>query len=73
MEGLEGNEVINWDHPDQPICIGVTLPLKTRQAFIELLNKYKHVFSWTPTGMVGVDRGVIEHKLMIRPGTKEVK
>nr|KAJ0225073.1 hypothetical protein LSAT_V11C100018890 [Lactuca sativa] len=71
LEGLEGNEVINWDHPDQPICIGVTLPLKTRQAFIELLNKYKHVFSWTPTGMVGVDRGVIEHKLMIRPGTKE--
>lgn len=40
--------------------------MKIRKSLIELLKKYKHVFAWTPTDMVGVDRGVIEHKLMIR-------
>lgn len=73
MDGPKGKEVINRVQPDQIVRIGVTLLQKTRQALIELLKKYKHVFSWTPTDMVGIDRGIIEHKLMIRYKTKEIK
>nr|KAJ0224953.1 hypothetical protein LSAT_V11C100048380 [Lactuca sativa] len=28
---------------------------------------------WTPTDMIGVDRKLIEHKLMTNPGAKEIK
>lgn len=68
----EGKEIINREHPYQPVSVGTAFPQTTRQEFIELLKKYRHVFSWTPTYMVGVDRGVIEHKLMIRHRTKEI-
>ncbi|CAI9290990.1 unnamed protein product [Lactuca saligna] len=32
-----------------------------------------HIFAWIPTDIVGVDRKVIELKLMIKPGSKETK
>lgn len=66
-------EVINKEYPSQKVNVGTALLTATRQELIRLLQKYKHVFSWTPTDMVGVDRGIIEHKLMIKPGAKEVK
>lgn len=66
-------EVINKEYPSQKVNVGTALPTATRQELIRLLQKYKHVFSWTPTDRVGVDRGIIEHKLMIKPGAKEVK
>lgn len=69
----EEGVIINVEYPDQPVSIGVHLPPTIRQELIELLKKYKHVFAWTPTYMVGVDRKVIEHKLMIKPGTNVVK
>lgn len=53
--------------------VGTALPVKTRQALVQLLQKYKHVFTWTPTNMVGVDRGIIEHKLMKKLGAKKIK
>lgn len=37
-----------------------------------LLKQYKHVFALTPTDMVGVHKEVIEHKLMIKQGEKEI-
>lgn len=52
--------------------MGTAIPAKTRQALVHLLHKYKHVFAWTPTNMARVDRGIIEKKLMIKPGAKEI-
>nr|KAJ0214035.1 hypothetical protein LSAT_V11C400197270 [Lactuca sativa] len=69
----KGKEVINEGYPDQPIDVGSDLPSPTRRALVDLLKRYKHVFAWTPTDMVRVERKVIEHKLMIKPGVKEVK
>nr|KAJ0216727.1 hypothetical protein LSAT_V11C300147310 [Lactuca sativa] len=69
----KGKEVINERYPDQPINVGSDLPSHTIIALVDLLKSYKHVFTWTPTDMVGVERKVIEHKLMIKPGVKEVK
>lgn len=69
----KGKEVINEEYPDQPVNVGSDLPSHTRRALVDLLKRYKHVFAWTPTDMVGVERKVIEHKLMIKPGVKEVK
>ncbi|XP_023755822.1 uncharacterized protein LOC111904277 [Lactuca sativa] len=66
-------EVINDEHSDQTTSIGGNLPGHTRRALIDLLRRYKHIFAWTPTDMVGVERKIIEHKLMIKPGTKEIK
>lgn len=73
VEPTSGKEIFNKKYPDQPVSIGNTISLARRQALISLLKKYKHVFSWIPTNMVGVDRKVIGHKLMIKPGTKETK
>ncbi|KAL7583074.1 uncharacterized protein LOC111911354 [Lactuca sativa] len=70
---IKGKEVINERYPDQPVSVGCDLPNHTRRALVNLLKRYKHVFAWTPTDMVGVERKVIEHKLMIGPGVKEVK
>ncbi|XP_023735853.2 uncharacterized protein LOC111883767 [Lactuca sativa] len=70
---VKGKEVIDEGYPDQPIDVGSDLPSHIRRALVDLLKRYKHVFAWTPTDMVGVERKVIEHKLMIKPGVKEVK
>ncbi|XP_023742246.1 uncharacterized protein LOC111890354 [Lactuca sativa] len=70
---VKEKDIINENHPDQPINVGCDLPDHTRRALVDLLKRYKHVFAWTPTDMVGVERRVMEHKLMIRPGAKEVK
>ena len=72
-ESAYEKEVINEEHCDQTINIGRNLPGHTRRALVDLLRRYTHIFAWTPTDMVGVDRKIIEHKLMIKPGTKEVK
>ncbi|CAH1441273.1 unnamed protein product [Lactuca virosa] len=73
QDPTKGKEVINEGYPDQPISIGHDLPGHVREAVVDLLKRYKHIFAWTPTDMVGVDRKVIEHKLAIKPGKKEVK
>ena len=64
-------EIINKEYSDQPVSVGNNLPSGTRQVLIRLLKEYIHVFTWTPTYMVGVDRKVIEHRLMIKPRMKE--
>ncbi|XP_023754008.1 uncharacterized protein LOC111902400 [Lactuca sativa] len=69
---VKGKEVINERHPDQPVSIGRDLPSHIRKTMVDLLKCYKHAFSWTPTGMVGVERKIIEHKLVIKPEAKEV-
>ncbi|CAH1447164.1 unnamed protein product [Lactuca virosa] len=69
----DGGEAINREHPDQRVTVGTTLPAKAREALVQILQRYKYVFAWTPADMVGVDRGIIEHKLMIKPETKEMK
>lgn len=73
VEKANEKEVINLEYPNQPVSIGRNLPERTRGKLVSLLRQYKHVFTWTPTDMVGVDRKVIEHRLMIESGTKEVK
>nr|KAJ0215557.1 hypothetical protein LSAT_V11C300120830 [Lactuca sativa] len=73
VETENEKEVINEEYSDQSISIGRNLPERTRGKLVSLLRRYKHVFAWTPTDMVGMDRKVIEHKLMIKLGTKEVK
>lgn len=72
-EPANDKEIINKEYPDQLVSVGNNLTPSTRQALINLLKKYIHVFAWTPTDMVGVERKVIEQKLMIKPGMKETK
>lgn len=66
-------EVVSEEQPDQVISVGHNLPGRTRKALVDLLRRYKHIFAWDPIDMVGVNREIIEHKLMIKPGTREVK
>lgn len=68
-----GKEVIHEEYLDHPVNVGSNLREPTRRALIDLLKQYEHVFAWTPTDMVGVDREVIEHMLIIKKGAKEVK
>ena len=65
--------MIGERHPNQLVSIGYNLLGHVREAMVNFLKRYKHVFAWTPTNMVGVDRKLIEHKFMIKPGVKEVK
>lgn len=53
VEPTSGNEIINKDYSDQPFYVGNNLPSTTRQALVDLLKKYKHVFISTPKNMVG--------------------
>ena len=46
-------------NPNQPISVGVYLPRVTREALVSILKKYKHVFAWMPTNLVGGDRKLI--------------
>ncbi|KAI3493481.1 hypothetical protein L1887_41873 [Cichorium endivia] len=65
--------IINPAYPEQLVKVGNTLPADVRDAVITLLRKYKHVFAWQPSDMVGVDRSVIEHSLNVKAGSSAIK
>lgn len=61
------------EYSDQLVRIRIHLSPATRQELIKLLKKYKHVFAWRSTYMIGVSIKVIKDKLMIKLRNKEVK
>lgn len=73
LELRNGCVVINMEYSDQLVRIRIHLSPATRQELIKLLKKYKHVFAWRSTYMIGVSIKVIKDKLMIKLRNKEVK
>jgi hypothetical protein len=52
----------------RPTFISKKLNPELREAMIILLREYTDYFAWDYTEMPGLDRGIIEHRLPLKPG-----
>jgi hypothetical protein len=53
--------------------ISANLDSSFRKKLIKLLKEYKDCFAWDYSGMPGLDRSIVEHRLPIKPGFKPYK
>jgi hypothetical protein len=59
--------------PDKVISIGTEMCPQEQAELLQFLDKNSDVFAWSTSGLVGVSREVIEHKLQLNPCVKPKK
>ena len=57
----------------RPTYISAKIDLELRVEVIQLLKEFKDCFAWDYDEMPGLDRGLVELQLPIKPGNKPVK
>ncbi|KAG5564943.1 hypothetical protein RHGRI_000971 [Rhododendron griersonianum] len=55
------------------VQIGSALSEEERQALVELLKEFEHVFAWSHADMPGIDPEIVEHRIPLHPDAKPVK
>jgi hypothetical protein len=65
-EKLEEVDIRNGDKP-RPTFISANLESGFREKLIKLLKEYKDCFAWDYSEMPGLDRSIVEHRLLIKP------
>jgi hypothetical protein len=56
-------DIGNGDRP-RPTFISAKLDSKCNQQITNLLKEYKYCFAWDYTEMPGLDRSIVEHRLL---------
>jgi hypothetical protein len=71
-EKLEEVDIGNGDKL-RPTFISANLESGFREELIQLLKEYKDCFAWDYSEMPGLDRSIVEHRLLIKPGFRPYK
>ena len=66
-DDLEEVDIGPGDKP-RPTFIGKKLDPSLREPMIALLKEYRDCFAWDYTEMPGLDRSIIEHRLLLKKG-----
>jgi hypothetical protein len=69
---LEAVDIGPGDKP-RPTYISAKLDLEYKQELIVLLKKFRDCFAWEYYEMPGLDRSIVEHRLLIKPGYRLFK
>jgi hypothetical protein len=69
---LEEIDIGDGDKP-RPTFISSNLDSSFREELIKLLKENKDCFAWDYSEMPGLDRFIVEHRLLIKPGFKPYK
>jgi len=69
---LEAVDIGDGDKP-RPTYVSAKLDPKYKQELVSLLKEYKHCFAWEYYEMPGLDRKLVEHRLLIKPGYRPFK
>jgi hypothetical protein len=69
---LEEIDIGDGDKP-RPTFISANLDSSFREELIKLLKEYKYCFAWDYLEMPGLDRSIVEHRLLIKSGFKPYK
>ncbi|PNX70945.1 hypothetical protein L195_g057901, partial [Trifolium pratense] len=57
----------------RPTYISANIPKDLRDKLVELLKEFKDCYAWDYNEMPGLNRNLVEHRLLIRPDKKPVK
>ena len=66
-DALEEIDLGDGDRP-RPTFISANLDPEYKQELIKLLREYKDCFAWEYYEMPGLDRSIVEHRLLIKLG-----
>ena len=55
------------DDDEWVVCIGANFTTVDKAQLIQLIKKYKEIFTWTLADMPGIDTSMACHKLSINP------
>ena len=69
---LEEIEIGPGDRP-RPTYVSAKLDPKYKQELIDLLKEFKDCFAWEYYEMPGLDRSIVDHRLLIKPGYRPFK
>ena len=69
---LEEVDIGSGDRP-RPTYVSAKLDPKYKRELIDLLKKFKDYFAWEYYEMPGLDRSIIEHRLLIKPEYRPFK
>ena len=69
---LEEIDIGPRDRP-RPMYVSAKLDPKYKQELIDLLKEFKDCFAWEYYEMPGLDRSIVEHRLLIKPGYRPFK
>jgi hypothetical protein len=69
---LEENDIGCGDKP-RPTFISANLDSRFRKELIKLLKEYRDCFAWDYSEMSGLDRSIVEHRLLIKSGFRPYK
>ncbi|XP_031106186.1 uncharacterized protein LOC116010822 [Ipomoea triloba] len=59
-------------HPERRARIRKDLPNAVKRSVVQVLRKYKKIFTWGSNDMSGVDRSIFTHRLVIDPAYRPV-
>jgi hypothetical protein len=69
---LEEINIVDGDKR-RPTFISTNLDSDSSEELIMLLKEYKDCFTWDYSEMPGLDRSIVEHRLLIKPGFRPYK
>ncbi|KAL5131311.1 hypothetical protein HKD37_12G034220 [Glycine soja] len=71
----EETELVNLGTGEEKkeVKVGTSMTAPIRQGLITLLGEYQDVFVWSYQDMPGVDSDIVQHKLLLNPGSSPVK
>ena len=69
---LEEIDIGPGDRP-RPTYVSAKLDPEYKQELVDLLKKFKDCFAWKYYEMFGLDRSIVEHGLLIKPGYRPFK
>ena len=63
-DAFEEVDIIDGDRP-RPTFISAKLDSEYKQELVKLLKEYKDCFAWEYYDMPGLDRSIVEHRLLL--------
>ena len=63
---LEEVDIGSGDRP-RPMYVSAKLDPKYKRELVDLLKEFKDCFAWEHCEMPGLNRSIVEHRLLIKP------
>ena len=72
IEKAKNVELVEGD-PSKTTKVGKELQLSLKEEMVKFLKRNLNVFAWSHEDMLGIDDGVIKHRLNINPMKKPIQ
>ena len=76
IHSIDHHEInLNTSNDEEPHLVSVSsnTTIEERERFTEILKRRSQAFAFTYEDMPGIDRSIVEHRILVIPGMKPVK